>query len=108
MTRQQSGHQALSSAYSADAALAKQREIEQEASERGVSVLVVAQEWFEAEQESREANAARVNALINDPETLRQLRAQWAGASPPPAPEPEPRDPNAPPSAGRQISPPRR
>jgi hypothetical protein len=107
MGNRQSGHQDLSSAFSSARALAKTREIEQEAAERGVSVLVVAQERFEAEQARLEANAARVQALISDPATLQRLRAQWAGTSPAPEPEMAPRDPNAPPSAGRQISPPR-
>jgi|GEM_PF-4506045 len=90
-----------------------------EAEERGVPVRQVAYERERADQERREAERARVQALINDPDILRQLRRQWAprhqlpdGTYPPiPAlettPEPAPRDPNAPPSSGRNINPPR-
>jgi hypothetical protein len=85
------------------------RQMQKEAEERGISVLRVEQEYLEAEWERRQADAARVQAMINDPATLRRLRRVWAGEQLPPEPEPAPpRDPNAPPSSGRIISPPRR
>jgi hypothetical protein len=118
MNNQRSSFQALTGAFSSVRARDKQREIEQEANERGVSISVVARERFEAEQERIRADQERVQALINDPATLRALQAMAAprkrqadGTFAPvpttPEPEPAPRDPNAPPSAGRQISPPR-
>jgi hypothetical protein len=92
----------------------------EEAEERGVSVQHVAYERAAADREWREADRARVRALINDPATLRALQAYWAPrpiapdgtvAPLPPdplaPPAPKPRDPNAPPSSGRSISPPR-
>jgi len=79
--------------------------MQKEAEERGISVLRVEQEYLEAEWERRQADSARVQAMINDPATLRRLRRMWAGEQLPPEPEPAPpRDPNAPPSSGRIIS----
>jgi hypothetical protein len=97
---------------------AERADMYDEAEERGVSVRQVAHEREQADREWREADRARVRALLDDPTTLRQLRAQWEpqpilpdGAVAPQVaepPEPEPVDPNAPPSAGRSISPGRR
>src|SRR5260370_4617137 len=89
-----------------------------EAEERGGSVQQVAHEREQADREWREADRARVRALLDDPATLRALRAQWEPrpiqpdgtvASPVAQAQetPEPRDPNTPPSSGRSISPPR-
>jgi hypothetical protein len=109
MNKRQSGFQMLATATGAQRARAEMRQMQQEANERGISVLRVEQEHLEAEWERRQADAARVQALINDPATLRRWRRVWAGE--PMEPEPEeaaPRDPNAPPSSGKSISPPRR
>jgi hypothetical protein len=103
--QQQTGHQALTGAFSSASARDAMRQVQDEANERGVSISVVARERFEAEQERIGADQERVQALINDPATLRRLRAQWAGETVPETAPPEPRDPNAPPSAGRNISP---
>jgi hypothetical protein len=96
---------------------AERADMYDEAEERGVSVRQVAHERERADREWREADRARVRALLDDPTTLRQLRAQWeprpilpdgtvAPAAVVQTPQPEaPRDPNAPPSAGRSISP---
>jgi hypothetical protein len=83
-------------------------------------VRQVAYERERADREWREADRARVRALLDDPATLRQLRRQWEprpqlpdGTFPPipplptTEPEPPPHDPNAPPSSGKNISPPR-
>lgn len=101
----QTGHQALTGAFSSASARDEIAAIQQEAADRGVSVGQVAREHLEAVQERRQASAERVQALINDPATLRRLRAQWAGETMAPEPEPAPRDPNAPPSAGRNVAP---
>ncbi len=97
---------------------AERADMYDEAEERGVTVRQVAHERERADREWREADRARVRALLDDPTTLRQLRAQWEPRPVQPdgtvAPlvaqaqeTPEPRDPNAPPSSGRSISPPR-
>jgi len=99
---------------------AERADMAAEAEARGVSVRQVAYEREQADREWREADRARVRSLINDPDILRQLRRQWEpryqlsdGTYPPipvlqAEPEPAPRDPNARPSSGRIISPPRR
>jgi len=103
--------------------MAERDDMRAEAEERGVSVRQVAYERERAEREWREADRARVRALLDDPDTLRALRRQWEprhqlpdGTYPPippipplptPEPPPAPRDPNAPPSSGRNINPPR-
>jgi len=86
----------------------------------GLSQALVEQEQLVAERTRRWADADRVNALLRDPAYVHALQAQTAlrpmredGTFAPlpvfQTPEPEsPRDPNAPPSAGRSISPPRR
>jgi hypothetical protein len=83
--------------------------LEAEAAERGVPLAQVAREHLEAARERRQADAERVQAILADPVAMRRIRAQWAGETPPPEPpQAAPRDPNAPPSAGRNINPPRR
>jgi hypothetical protein len=80
--------------------------LQAEARERGMLLIEVEREHRLAEQDRRQADYERTLALINDPATLRRLRRVWAGEQLPPEPEPEPvRDPNAPPSAGKIISP---
>jgi hypothetical protein len=83
--------------------------VEAEAAERGVPLTQVAREHLEAAHDRQQADAERVRAILADPVAMRRWRAQWAGETPPPEPpQATPRDPNAPPSAGRNISTPRR
>jgi hypothetical protein len=121
MNNRQSSFQALTDATGAQRARAEMRQMQKEADERGVSVLRIEQEHLEAEHARRQADAARVQALLADPATLRALRAQSAprtrlpdGTFPPipplpqSAPETPLRVPNARPSSGRTVNPPRR
>src|SRR5260221_10532193 len=101
---------------------AEQAAIQAEADERGISFRQAEYERAKADQEWREADRARVRALLSDPAMLAALRAQWAPrpiqpdgtfAPRPPDPVAPPvesgvRTPDGVPSSGRQISPPRR
>ena len=104
---------------------AEQAAIQELAEERGISFRQAEHERLRAEQDWREADRARVRALLSDPAMLRALQAQQAPrpiqpdgtyAPLPPLPtfasvdageESTPPTPAGPPSSGRQISPPR-
>jgi hypothetical protein len=85
-----------------------------EAVERGVTIRQVATERREAERVSREAEAERVAAIVNDPALLHRLKAYWNRGitgdwglqnplDPPPAPVRHRAGTSAP-SSGRQVS----
>jgi hypothetical protein len=106
MSNRRSSFQALTDATGAHLARAEMRQMQQEAGERGVSVLLIEREHLEAERVRRQADAAHVQTLLADPATLRALRAQSAprtrlpdGTFPPlpSLPQPAPAEPPAPP-----------
>ncbi len=81
-----------------------------EATERGVTIREVAAERQAAAKAERQAEAARVAGIVNDPMLLQRLKRYWNRGltgewiqnplDPPPAPAPR----TGPPSSGRQVS----
>jgi hypothetical protein len=110
MNTQQSSHQRLAAFFAARGGTWD--DLRHEAEARGVSVMEVVRARAEAEQAARQADSERVRVLVRNPAVQRALREgrlptpdELALAHTPAAPQVAPRDPNAPPSAGRVISP---